>query len=165
MTQYERMQKGLIFDTCDPEVQKIQQQYQQKLFEFNQLSPIKAEEKKSIEKDPEKKAEKKKPTIKNIEINNKKINNTNKTVINKEDKANNKTITLKEEQKQEEKDNKTSYEKPHKVINPEKAKINEKLLRTLGIVINGNIYINGGTVNITINNYRRSNNETLRRTK
>ena len=126
---------------------------------------IKAEEKKSIEKDPEKKAEKKKPTIKNIEINNKKINNTNKTVINKEDKANNKTITLKEEQKQEEKDNKTSYEKPHKVINPEKAKINEKLLRTLGIVINGNIYINGGTVNITINNYRRSNNETLRRTK
>ena len=47
MTQYERMQKGLIFYTCDPEVQKIQQQYQQKLFEFNQLSPIQIEEKKA----------------------------------------------------------------------------------------------------------------------
>ena len=100
----------------------------------------------------------KKPTIKNLEVNKEKINDTNETIINKEDKANNKTIIIEE-------DNKTSYEKPHKVINPEKAKINEELLRNLGIVINGNVHINGGTVNININNYRRSNSKTLRRTK
>ena len=51
MTQYERMQKGLIFDTCDEEVQKIQRQYQQKLYEFNQIPPINAEEKKACFKE------------------------------------------------------------------------------------------------------------------
>ena len=39
MTQYERMTKGLIYDTCDEEIQKMQQPFKQKLWEFNQLKP------------------------------------------------------------------------------------------------------------------------------
>lgn len=39
MTQYERMVKGLIFDTCDKEIQEIQRPFQEKLWEFNQLKP------------------------------------------------------------------------------------------------------------------------------
>lgn len=39
MTQYERMLKGLIYDTCDPEIQKIQGPLQDKMWEFNQLKP------------------------------------------------------------------------------------------------------------------------------
>ena len=121
----------------------------------------KVETNKQVEQKTTKKIEEK-PIVKDLNINKDKINKTNNTVINKEDKANNKTITIDEEKKE---DNKSSYEKPHRVINPEKAKINEELLRDLGIVINGNVHINGGTVNININNYRKSNSKTLRRTK
>ena len=45
MTQYERMKKGLIYDTCDEEIQKIQQVYKNKLWEFNQLSPSQSKKK------------------------------------------------------------------------------------------------------------------------
>ena len=46
MTQYERMQKGLIYDTCDEEVQKIQQECQKKLREFNKLTEEQNDERK-----------------------------------------------------------------------------------------------------------------------
>ena len=45
MTQYERMQKGLIYDTCDEEVQKLQQPYKEKLWEYNHLKPSQTAEK------------------------------------------------------------------------------------------------------------------------
>lgn len=45
MTQYERMKKGLIYDTCDPEVQKEQQVFKDRLWEFNHLKPSQGEEK------------------------------------------------------------------------------------------------------------------------
>lgn len=131
------------------------------LEELKQLDK-KQEQPPKVEQETNKKTEEKKPIIKDLDVNKDKINNTNNAVINKEDKANNKTITLEEEKKE---DNKSSYEKPHRVINSEKAKINEELLKDLGIVINGNVHINGGTVNININNYRKSNSKTLRRTK
>ena len=39
MTQYERMEKGLIYDPADPEIMSEQLIYQNKLWEFNQLKP------------------------------------------------------------------------------------------------------------------------------
>jgi len=45
MTQYERMKKGLIYDPGDEEIMKEQFVYQQKLWEFNRLSPAQFEEK------------------------------------------------------------------------------------------------------------------------
>ena len=39
MTQYERMVKGLIYDTCDKEIQEMQRHFKDKLWEFNQLKP------------------------------------------------------------------------------------------------------------------------------
>ena len=39
MTQYERMEKGLIYDPSDPEIMSEQLIYQNKLWEFNQLKP------------------------------------------------------------------------------------------------------------------------------
>ena len=51
MTQYERMQQGLVYDACDEEIQKLQQPFKQKLWEFNQLSPMQNEEKKAYLKE------------------------------------------------------------------------------------------------------------------
>lgn len=51
MTQLERMEKGLIHDTCDEEIQKMQQQYKDKLWEFNHLKPSQSEEKKAYLKE------------------------------------------------------------------------------------------------------------------
>lgn len=45
MTQYERMAAGLIYDTCDPEIAKMQAPYKEKIWAFNQLSPSQTEEK------------------------------------------------------------------------------------------------------------------------
>ena len=45
MNQLERMKKGLLYDTCDPEIQKMQQVYKDKLWEFNHLKPSQAQEK------------------------------------------------------------------------------------------------------------------------
>ena len=45
MTQYDRMVKGLIFDTCDKEIQEKQRPFQDKLWEFNQLKPSDSEKK------------------------------------------------------------------------------------------------------------------------
>ena len=45
MTQLERMQKGLIYDTCDPEIQELQRKYKDKVWEYNQLKPSQVEEK------------------------------------------------------------------------------------------------------------------------
>lgn len=45
MTQYERMLKGLLYDPGDNEIMKEQVQYQDKLWEFNQLKPSQLEEK------------------------------------------------------------------------------------------------------------------------
>lgn len=44
MTHYERMQKGLIYDTCDEEIMKMQQVYKEKLWEFNKLGPTQGEQ-------------------------------------------------------------------------------------------------------------------------
>ena len=43
MTQYERMERGLIFDVCDKEIMELQRPYKEKLWEFNQLGPADAE--------------------------------------------------------------------------------------------------------------------------
>ncbi len=45
MTQYERMVAGLIYDTCDKEIQEMQAPYKEKLWAFNQLSPSQTAEK------------------------------------------------------------------------------------------------------------------------
>ena len=45
MTQFERMAKGLIYDTCDPEVLEKQAVYKKKLWHFNQLGPDDADKK------------------------------------------------------------------------------------------------------------------------
>ena len=45
MTQYERMTAGLIYDPADGEIMAEQGTYQQRAWEFNQLSPAQAEEK------------------------------------------------------------------------------------------------------------------------
>lgn len=43
MTDYERMVKGLIYDSGNEEILSEQSQYQEKLYEFNQLRPSDAE--------------------------------------------------------------------------------------------------------------------------
>ena len=45
MTQYERMCKGLIYDTCDKEIAELQRPYKEKLWEFNRLGPSDVEKK------------------------------------------------------------------------------------------------------------------------
>ena len=45
MTQAERMVKGLIYDTCDEEIMKMQAPFQEKLWEFNQLKPSESDKK------------------------------------------------------------------------------------------------------------------------
>ncbi|MBQ6413986.1 MAG: sugar O-acetyltransferase [Ruminococcus sp.] len=39
MTEYERMEQGLIYDPCDEEIMQEQRVYQDRLWEFNQLRP------------------------------------------------------------------------------------------------------------------------------
>lgn len=39
MTEYERMEQGLIYDPCDEEIMREQRVYQDKLWAFNQLKP------------------------------------------------------------------------------------------------------------------------------
>ena len=51
MTQYERMIKGLIYDTCDEEILKMQQPFKEKLLEFNQLKPVNIKEKEAYLKE------------------------------------------------------------------------------------------------------------------
>ena len=51
MTQKERMEKGLIYDTCDPEIMEMQRPYQIKMWEFNQLSPFENEKKEAYMKE------------------------------------------------------------------------------------------------------------------
>ena len=45
MTHLERMQKGLIYDTCDKEIQEKQAIYKDKIWEFNRLKPSQTKEK------------------------------------------------------------------------------------------------------------------------
>ena len=45
------MKKGLIYDTCDPEIAALQRPYQEKLWAFNQLSPADAEKKQAYMKE------------------------------------------------------------------------------------------------------------------
>ena len=45
MTQYERMMNGLIYDTCDKEILKMQQPFKEKLWKFNKLKPSDNKEK------------------------------------------------------------------------------------------------------------------------
>lgn len=45
MTQYERMEAGLIYDPGDEEIMREQSSYQQGLWDFNRLSPSQNEEK------------------------------------------------------------------------------------------------------------------------
>lgn len=51
MAQYDRMQAGLIYDTTDPEIMKMQQVYQVKLWEFNQLGPADGNKKRQYMKE------------------------------------------------------------------------------------------------------------------
>lgn len=51
MTQYERMAAGLVYDTCDPEIMRLQGPYQAKLWEFNRLSPAEGEKKQAYMKE------------------------------------------------------------------------------------------------------------------
>lgn len=51
MTQYERMIKGLIYDACDEEIQRLQRPFQDKLWAFNQLRPSDAREKEAYMKE------------------------------------------------------------------------------------------------------------------
>lgn len=39
MTEYERMEQGLLYDPCDEEIMSEQRIYQDRLWEFNQLKP------------------------------------------------------------------------------------------------------------------------------
>ena len=45
MTEYEKMVKGLIYNPGDEEIMSEQVQYQDKLWEFNQLKPSQVAEK------------------------------------------------------------------------------------------------------------------------
>lgn len=45
MTQYERMQQGLVYDPADAEIMREQLRYQDGLWEFNQLKPSQLKEK------------------------------------------------------------------------------------------------------------------------
>ena len=58
----------------------------------------------------------------------------------------------------------TTYEKPHIEVKPEKVKVPEEELEIKGIVLNGDIYLNGN-INITINNYPKSKTKTMRITR
>lgn len=51
MTQKERMEKGLVYDTCDPEIMELQRPFQQKIWEFNQLTPFEADKKEELMKE------------------------------------------------------------------------------------------------------------------
>ena len=51
MTQLERMEKGLIYDTTDPEVLKVQQPLKEKNWAFNQLAPNEADKKEEYMKE------------------------------------------------------------------------------------------------------------------
>lgn len=51
MTQYERMQKGLVYDPSDEEILNMQFPFQDKLWEFNQLRPSDIEKKNRYMKD------------------------------------------------------------------------------------------------------------------
>ena len=51
MTEYEKMKKGLIYDPSVPEIMDEQFQYQDKLWEFNQLKPSQLKEKEAYMKE------------------------------------------------------------------------------------------------------------------
>ena len=51
MTQRERMEQGLLYDTCDKEIMELQRPYQEKLWAFNQLGPANAREKEAYMKE------------------------------------------------------------------------------------------------------------------
>ena len=51
MTQYERMQAGLIYDSADKEIVDMQTPYLDKLWEFNQLKPSQFKEKEAYMKE------------------------------------------------------------------------------------------------------------------
>lgn len=51
MTQYERMEKGLIYDPADAEIMSKQTVYQDKCWEFNQLRPTDYEKKQAYMKE------------------------------------------------------------------------------------------------------------------
>ena len=51
MTKYEKMLEGKIYDPLDPEIQKEQFPFQDKLWEFNQLKPSDLEKKESYMKE------------------------------------------------------------------------------------------------------------------
>ena len=51
MTEYEKMLEGKIYDPLDPEIQKVQFPFQDKLWEFNQLKPSDLEKKEAYMKE------------------------------------------------------------------------------------------------------------------
>jgi len=51
MTQYERMVKGLIYDTCDKEIQEKQSVFKDKLWAFNNLKPSENDKKQAYMKE------------------------------------------------------------------------------------------------------------------
>ena len=51
MTEYEKMLEGKIYDPLDPEIQKEQFPFQDKLWEFNQLKPSDLEQKEAYMKE------------------------------------------------------------------------------------------------------------------
>lgn len=51
MTQYERMVKGLIYDTCDKDILEMQRPFKDKLWAFNQLKPSDVREKEAYMKE------------------------------------------------------------------------------------------------------------------
>ena len=51
MTQYERMISGQIFDVCDEEIMAMQQQFKERLWEFNHLKPSEADKKEAYMKE------------------------------------------------------------------------------------------------------------------
>ena len=51
MTHVERMMSGLIYDTTDEEVAKLQRPFQEKLWRFNQLSPFDGDKKQAYLKE------------------------------------------------------------------------------------------------------------------
>lgn len=51
MIQYERMINGLVYDTCDEEIMRMQRPYKEKLWEFNQLDPFDSEAKEAYMKE------------------------------------------------------------------------------------------------------------------
>lgn len=51
MTEYERMEQGMIYDPCDDEIMNEQRVYQDKLWGFNQLRPSDTAEKEAYMKE------------------------------------------------------------------------------------------------------------------